>query len=184
MPPAAATRTRSARSIAAAARAATPALDERIREDINDRLTDDPYVDASDIDVTVSNGEVTLSGHVDHRTVRRRAEDLAESVSGVTHVQNNLRVRQDTGSGSRQDMGLGSSTGGGSTSGTGTGAGASAMASAGVGGPADASSGLTGRSSGSGGGGSGGTAGTTSGTSGGIGTGTPATTARTPGTST
>ena len=71
--------------------------DDRIREDVSDRLTDDPYVDASDIDVTVSGGEVTLSGHVDHRTARRRAEDIAESVSGVTHVQNNLRVRRDTG---------------------------------------------------------------------------------------
>ncbi|PWC36971.1 hypothetical protein TSO221_28300 [Azospirillum sp. TSO22-1] len=73
--------------------------DERIREDVSDRLTDDPYVDASDIEVTVSGGEVTLAGHVDHRGARRRAEDLAESVSGVTHVQNNLRVRQGTGTG-------------------------------------------------------------------------------------
>ena len=67
--------------------------DERIWEDINDRLTDDPYVDASDIEVSVSNGEVTLSGTVDSRAVRRRAEDIAEGVSGVTHVQNNMRVQ-------------------------------------------------------------------------------------------
>jgi osmotically-inducible protein OsmY len=70
--------------------------DERIWEDINDRLTDDPYVDASDIEVSVSNGEVTLSGTVDSRAVRRRAEDIAEEVSGVTHVQNNMRVQTAT----------------------------------------------------------------------------------------
>ena len=70
--------------------------DERIWEDINDRLTDDPYVDASDIEVSVSNGEVTLSGTVDSRAVRRRAEDIAEGVSGVTHVQNNMRVQTAT----------------------------------------------------------------------------------------
>ncbi|HEY0834617.1 MAG TPA: BON domain-containing protein [Azospirillum sp.] len=70
--------------------------DERIRDDVNDRLTDDPYVDASDIDVTVSGGEVTLAGTVDSRMARRRAEDIVDAVSGVTHVQNNLRVRQQT----------------------------------------------------------------------------------------
>ena len=67
--------------------------DDRIREDVSDRLTDDPYVDASDIDITVSGGEVTLTGHVEHRGARRRAEDIAEAVSGVSHVQNDLRIR-------------------------------------------------------------------------------------------
>lgn len=67
---------------------------DRIREDVNDRLTDDWRVDASDIEVTVSGTEVTLAGTVSTRDQRRRAEDIAESVSGVTHVQNNLRVKQ------------------------------------------------------------------------------------------
>lgn len=66
--------------------------DERIREDINDRLTDDAYLDAYDIEVTVNEGEVTLSGTVTDRRDKRIAEDVAESVSGVTNVQNNLRV--------------------------------------------------------------------------------------------
>jgi osmotically-inducible protein OsmY len=70
--------------------------DERIKEDVNDRLTDDGMIDASDVEVEVSGREVTLSGHVDNRMAKRRAEDIAESVSGVTHVQNNLRVRQDS----------------------------------------------------------------------------------------
>lgn len=67
--------------------------DERIREDVNDRLTDDPWLDASDIEVTVTGREVTLSGEVMSREDKRRAEDIAESVSGVVHVQNNLRVK-------------------------------------------------------------------------------------------
>lgn len=67
--------------------------DSRIEEDVNDRLTDDPYLDASDIEVSVKDGEVTLSGLVAQREDKRRAEDLAELVSGVTNVQNNLRVR-------------------------------------------------------------------------------------------
>jgi osmotically-inducible protein OsmY len=71
--------------------------DDRIREDVNDRLSDDWRVDASDIDVTVSSAEVTLNGTVNSREEKRRAEDLAEDVSGVRHVQNNLRVGQRSG---------------------------------------------------------------------------------------
>ena len=67
--------------------------DERIREDVSDRLSDDHHLDASDIEVSVSGGEITLSGTVDSRFAKRHAEDLAESCSGVMHVQNNLRVR-------------------------------------------------------------------------------------------
>lgn len=67
--------------------------DTRILEDVNDRLSDDPLLDASDIEVAVSKSEVTLSGHVSSRFDKRRAEDLAERVSGVSHVQNNLRVK-------------------------------------------------------------------------------------------
>jgi hypothetical protein len=68
--------------------------DQRIHDDINDRLTDDPHLDASHIEVVVKDGEATLSGHVHRREDKRRAEDLADAVSGVTHVQNNLRVLQ------------------------------------------------------------------------------------------
>ncbi|WP_168801003.1 BON domain-containing protein [Peteryoungia ipomoeae] len=67
--------------------------DARILEDVNDRLADDPAVDASDIEVTVKDAEVTLSGQVTDRWEKRRAEDSAERVSGVAHVQNNLRIR-------------------------------------------------------------------------------------------
>jgi osmotically-inducible protein OsmY len=71
--------------------------DERVREDINDRLSDDSWIDASEIEVQVKDGEVTLSGQVERREDKRRAEDLAEQVSGVKHVQNNLRVQAGAG---------------------------------------------------------------------------------------
>ena len=114
--------------------------DDRIREDINDRLTDDSYVDASEIDVTVSSGEVTLSGTVDHRMAKRRAEDIAEAISGVRHVQNNLRVRDRANTGS---MGTGGTGAGVTGTGTTT-AGASAMAGMGT-----TNTGTTGATSGS-----------------------------------
>ncbi len=68
--------------------------DARIAEDVNDRIADDPYVDGREMEVHVSDGEVTLNGYVDSRSAKRRAEDVADSVSGVTHCQNNLRVRR------------------------------------------------------------------------------------------
>lgn len=71
--------------------------DERIREDVSDRLTDNPVLDAREIEVSVSGGEVTLNGHVDSRFSKRLAEDLADEVSGVRHVQNNLRIRDSRG---------------------------------------------------------------------------------------
>jgi hypothetical protein len=68
--------------------------DERIREDICDRLTEDPLVDATDVEVTVTNCEAVLDGTVTDRLSRRRAEDIADCVSGVVVVVNNLRIEQ------------------------------------------------------------------------------------------
>jgi len=67
--------------------------DARIFEDVCDRLTDDRHVDATDVEVAVSEGEVTLKGSVGDRGMRRRAEAIAEEVRGVRHVRNELRVR-------------------------------------------------------------------------------------------
>jgi osmotically-inducible protein OsmY len=72
--------------------------DERIKEDINDRLSDDVFVDASNIEVTVNQGDVTLTGSVSERSDKRRAEDIAEEVSGVKNVENRIRVGAYTGS--------------------------------------------------------------------------------------
>ncbi len=69
--------------------------DERIREEVNDRLADDPHVDAREIEVTVQNGDITLTGTIDDRYAKRRAEDIVESVSGVRNVENRLRVFQE-----------------------------------------------------------------------------------------
>lgn len=66
--------------------------DDRIREDVCDCLTDDRHIDASDVEVSVKDGEVTLTGKIGSRAARRHAEELTESRSGVKHVQNNLRV--------------------------------------------------------------------------------------------
>ena len=68
--------------------------DERIREDVCERLSQHGYLDASDVDIRVEQGEVTLQGTVEDRWAKRVAEDVAESVWGVKEVHNQLRVRQ------------------------------------------------------------------------------------------
>jgi len=68
--------------------------DDRIREDVCDRLSDDDIVDASEISVQVKDGEVTLEGSVTDRHMKHRAEDIIEEVSGVRDVNNRLRTKK------------------------------------------------------------------------------------------
>jgi osmotically-inducible protein OsmY len=69
--------------------------DERIHEDVCDRLGHDYEIDASEVEVTVSNGEVTLAGTVNDRRQKFRVEHIADGVSGVTEVHNQLRVKRE-----------------------------------------------------------------------------------------
>jgi hypothetical protein len=68
--------------------------DDRIREDVSDRLSEDDELDASEISVTVSAGEVTLEGQVPDRRSKHRAEDICDSIAGVRDVHNHLRSRK------------------------------------------------------------------------------------------
>jgi osmotically-inducible protein OsmY len=60
----------------------------------------DDRVDASNIEVAVKDGEVTLSGTVTSRDDKHRTEDLIERVSGVKGVSNTLRVSAPLGASS------------------------------------------------------------------------------------
>ena len=66
--------------------------DDAIREMVNERLTDDDDVDATDIEVEVANAEVTLTGVVASRREKRIAEDVAWSCSSVRDVHNRLTL--------------------------------------------------------------------------------------------
>lgn len=67
--------------------------DERIREDISDRLEQHGEIDATEIEVRVTNGEVTLEGTVEDRWMKRLAEDVAEDCPGVKQVNNRIRIQ-------------------------------------------------------------------------------------------
>ena len=69
--------------------------DDRLKEEVCDRLTAARDIDASEIEVAVENGEVTLSGTVCARQMKRAAEDCAEEIAGVQQVHNRLRIEID-----------------------------------------------------------------------------------------
>jgi len=66
--------------------------DESLRDDVCQRLQEHGQIDASEIEVSCKEGVVTLRGSVDERPTKRLAEDIAECVTGVTDVENHLRV--------------------------------------------------------------------------------------------
>ncbi len=69
--------------------------DERVKEDVHEKLTEDSNIDASNIEVDVKSGEVFLKGTVNSRQEKRRAEDIIENISGVKNVENHIKVQSD-----------------------------------------------------------------------------------------
>ena len=68
--------------------------DERIKEEVCERLTRHGRIDASGVEIDVQDGEVTLKGEVQNREMKRLAEDTADSVSGVRQVNNEIHVQR------------------------------------------------------------------------------------------
>jgi osmotically-inducible protein OsmY len=69
--------------------------DQRIYEDLCERLMEDERIDPSAVEVKVTDGEVTLTGTIRSRNAKRRATDVAEGISGVKQVYNNIRVSDE-----------------------------------------------------------------------------------------
>lgn len=67
--------------------------DERIKEEVSEALFRDYHVDASDIEVDVKEGVVTLSGTVESRNAKKAAEVCIENLTGVIDVHNRLRIQ-------------------------------------------------------------------------------------------
>jgi hypothetical protein len=70
--------------------------DDRILEDVCERLAADGWVDATETSVAVLDGEVTIEGTVPTREMKRRAEDCLAATPGVRDVHNRLRVAPRT----------------------------------------------------------------------------------------
>jgi osmotically-inducible protein OsmY len=87
--------------------------DERLKEDICERLYNTQHIDSSDVTVEVKDGKVALEGSVPQRGMKHALEDLIDACPGVTDIDNRVRVSQ----GGSQLGQSGASAMGGSTSG-------------------------------------------------------------------
>lgn len=67
--------------------------DERIKEDVCERLFKHPDIDASDVSVEAKQGVVVLAGTVIDRMTKHQIEDLVDNVIGVKDIENNITVR-------------------------------------------------------------------------------------------
>lgn len=66
--------------------------DERIKEDVCDRIGRLGAVDPSDVEVNVKDGEVTLTGTISQRSWKHLIEDTVDDIAGVKEIHNQLRV--------------------------------------------------------------------------------------------
>jgi osmotically-inducible protein OsmY len=67
-------------------------VDRRIHEDICDRLVGDGDVGATEIEASVTEGEVTFDGMVSDRGTKHDVECIGAECLGVTGVQSDLRT--------------------------------------------------------------------------------------------
>jgi osmotically-inducible protein OsmY len=68
--------------------------DERILEDISERLMMADSIDSSEVTIAVKDGKVTLEGTVPTRSMKHSIEDLADYTAGVQDVDNRIRVER------------------------------------------------------------------------------------------
>jgi osmotically-inducible protein OsmY len=69
--------------------------DERLTEIICERLTEDPFIDASEVTIRVDDGEVILEGRVSVRQQKFAIEDVIADIAGVADIHNRLTVGND-----------------------------------------------------------------------------------------
>jgi hypothetical protein len=66
--------------------------DARILEDVCEKLTLDPVIDAREVSVEVEDGVVRTSGTVESRQIKRMVEDIALTVWGVKDVDDQIQI--------------------------------------------------------------------------------------------
>jgi osmotically-inducible protein OsmY len=70
---------------------------DAVWEAVHDKLTEEPWLDATDIVLSVSGGDVTLTGTVPSQHEVDLAGKAAAEAKGVTNVANNLTVNANSG---------------------------------------------------------------------------------------
>jgi hypothetical protein len=68
--------------------------DERLREDISERLMEARHIDSSDVTVEVTGAKVVLEGTVPERRMKHAIEDLVDACPGVQDIENRVRIKR------------------------------------------------------------------------------------------
>jgi len=68
--------------------------DALIYEDVCENLLNDPMIDASEIEIEVDDGVVTLKGYVEDRTMKKETEICIEHIYGIEDIFNLLNLYQ------------------------------------------------------------------------------------------
>lgn len=69
--------------------------DDRISDDVRQRLASNPDVRGAALEVTVKDGVVTIQGRVHTEKGRKKATEIAKKVKGVVNVDNQLKLYSD-----------------------------------------------------------------------------------------
>ena len=69
--------------------------DDRISDDVRQRLASNPDVRGAALDVTVKDGVVTIKGRVHTEKGRKKATEITKKVKGVFNVDNQLKLYSD-----------------------------------------------------------------------------------------
>jgi len=67
--------------------------DSDVKRDVQDEIKYDPFIDSTDIALSVKNGVVSLTGFACNYSQKLQAEEDAKRISGVMAVANDIEVR-------------------------------------------------------------------------------------------
>jgi hyperosmotically inducible protein len=75
--------------------AQSTASDDRIYDEVRQKLAADEDINGGGLEVTVKNGVVILRGRVHNAKAKDKAEKITKKVKGVTRVDNQLKLFGD-----------------------------------------------------------------------------------------
>lgn len=70
--------------------------DDKILDAVHEELTQHPEVDASEVEVQIKDGIVTLSGTIATRHMKETAADCLSNIAGIKEIHNELRIDTTT----------------------------------------------------------------------------------------
>ena len=71
-----------------------PISDDQLFDQVNRRLVTDPQLGARPLQITVTDGKVTVTGFVENEKLQKRVDKVVKKVKGVREIDNRVEIRQ------------------------------------------------------------------------------------------